>query len=127
VERRPIIPHVAHLFILIYQAFGRTFTTMKNIINILHMFQLLFNDIIHYLLSIIFVAIHISKAPIKIKKLQHLHKYMKKWRNNLAHINQAIDTYFKTYYKVVDYHIKKPNLRVTDITWRPYGYRKWLR
>jgi len=91
------------------------------------MFQLLFNDIIHYLLSIIFVAIHISNAPIKIKRLQHLLKYMKKWRNNLAHINQAIDTYFKTYYKVVDYHIKKPNLRVTDITWRPYGYRKWLR
>jgi hypothetical protein len=65
------------------------------------------------------VATYLSEKPIKIKNLQHLHKFLMKWRNKLAHINQSIDTYYKTYYKVVDYHVKKPNLRVPEINGSP--------
>ena len=64
-----------------------------------------------------------------IRRLQtpKLHKHLRKWKFKLARLNDRIDLYFKTNYKVVDYCVKKPNLRTTEITQTPYGYHQWRR
>jgi hypothetical protein len=56
-----------------------------------------------------------------------LKRYMKYWRSKLAHLNEKFSSYIKDHYKVVDYEVKKPSLRVTDLTWRPYGYYRRIR
>jgi hypothetical protein len=45
----------------------------------------------------------------------------------LSKLNDKIDLYYKTHYKVQEYNIKPPNLRTTKITIVPYGHRKWMR
>ena len=61
------------------------------------------------------------------KRLPKLYKFLLKWKFNIARLNEEIDIYYKRNYKVVDYLAKKPNLRVSEITRTPYGYRKWKR
>jgi hypothetical protein len=61
------------------------------------------------------------------KRLPKLYKFLLKWKFNIARLNEEIDIYCKRHYKVVDYLIKKPNMRVSEITRTPYGYRQWKR
>ncbi len=56
-----------------------------------------------------------------------LKRYMKFWRSKLACLNEKFSNYIKNHYKVVDYEVKKPSLRVTDLTWRPDGYYRRIR
>jgi len=57
----------------------------------------------------------------------NIYKFLQKWRQHLAKLNEKIDLYFKTHYKVQEYNIRPPNLRTTDTTLVPYGHRKWLK
>jgi hypothetical protein len=52
---------------------------------------------------------------------------MKFWRSKLACLNEKFCNYIKDHCKVVDYEVKKPSLRTTDLTWRPYGYYRRIR
>jgi uncharacterized membrane protein (DUF106 family) len=61
------------------------------------------------------------------KAIPKLHKYLRKWTYHLARLNDKIDLYFKDNYKVVHYQVKKPNMRLRDLTRVPYGYHKWRR
>jgi len=45
----------------------------------------------------------------------------------LARLNERFNNYIKQHYKVVDYEMKKPSQRMTDITWKPYGYSRKIR
>ncbi len=56
-----------------------------------------------------------------------LKRYMKYWRSKLVRLNETFSSYIKDHYKVVDYGVRKPSLRVTDLTWRPYGYYRRIR
>jgi hypothetical protein len=60
----------------------------------------------------------------KHTRQKSLKKYMNSWRSRLARFNDMFDTYIKENYNVVDYQVKKPSMRVHDLTWRPYGYYK---
>jgi hypothetical protein len=59
------------------------------------------------------------------KRIPKLYKFLHKWKFNIARINDEIDLYYKIHYKVIDYMIKKPKMRITELTRTPYGYRKW--
>jgi hypothetical protein len=65
-------------------------------------------------------------APPK-RKTPNLYKFLQKWRYHLAKLNEKIDLYYKTHYKVQEYNVKPPNLRTTEITFVPYGHRKWMK
>ena len=90
-------------------------------------------NLIIYILTIIYQAIiitsglQISHMHLKHKSMPKLHKYLRQWKYHLARLNDIIDIYFKENYKVVDYHIKKPNMRLKDLTRVPFGYYKWRR
>ena len=56
-----------------------------------------------------------------------LKRYMKYWRSKLARLNERFNNYIKQHYKVVDYEVKKPSQRITEITWKPYGYSRKIR
>jgi hypothetical protein len=63
----------------------------------------------------------------KHTRQKSLKKYMKFWRSKLARLNQRFDTYTKENYKVVDYEVKKPSPRMSNLTWKPYGYYRRMR
>jgi hypothetical protein len=63
----------------------------------------------------------------KRTRQKSLRRYMKYWRYKLARLNEKFNNYIKQQYKVVDYEVKKPSQRMTDITWRPYGYSRKIR
>jgi len=67
-----------------------------------------------------------KETPPK-RRTPTIYKFLQKWRQNLAKLNEKIELYYKTHYKVQDYNIKQPNLRTTEITIVPYGHRKWRR
>jgi len=83
-------------------------------------------DILLY--TIIISVPYIQTTILKNKrKLPRLHKFLYKWKLQMARLNKHIDIHFKTYYKVVEYNVKKPQTRVPEITPTPYGYRRWVR
>jgi len=61
------------------------------------------------------------------RNLPKLYRLLYKWKFHMAKLNAQKDIYLKTHYKVVEYIVKTPNTRVTEITQTPYGYRRWLR
>jgi len=69
----------------------------------------------------------ISIYKNKHTRQKSLKKYMKFWRSKLARLNQRFDTYIKENYKVVDYEVKKPLPRMSNLTWKPYGYYRRMR
>jgi hypothetical protein len=69
----------------------------------------------------------ISMYKNKHTRQKSLRKYMKFWRSKLASLNQRFDTYIKENYKVVDYEVKKPSPRMSNLTWKPYRHYRRMR
>jgi hypothetical protein len=67
-----------------------------------------------------------KETPPK-RRTPNIYKFLQKWRQNLAKLNDKIELYYKTHYKVQEYNIKQPNLRTTEITIVPYRHIKWKR
>jgi hypothetical protein len=63
----------------------------------------------------------------KHARQKSLKGYMKYWRSKLARLNERFNNDLKQHYKVVDYEVKKPSQRMTDITWKSYGYSRRIR
>ncbi len=48
----------------------------------------------------------------KHTRQKSLQKYMKFWKSRLARLNDMFDSYIKENFKVVDYHVKPPWIRL---------------
>jgi hypothetical protein len=67
---------------------------------------------------------HVLKQHTRQKRLR---RYTKFWRLKSPRLNEKFNKYIKEQYKVVDYEIRKPSMRTTDLTWRPHGYLRRIR
>jgi hypothetical protein len=67
-----------------------------------------------------------KETPPK-RRTPNIYKFLQKWRQKLAKLNDKIELFYKAHYKVQDHNIKPPKLRTTEITIVPYGHRKWKR
>jgi transposase InsO family protein len=93
-------------------------------------YMIYLNNIISFVTELLHYMIIIA-TPLNTyirqqkKRIPKLYKFLHKWKFNIARLNDEIDLYYKINYKVIDYMIKKPNMRITDLTRTPYGHRKW--
>jgi hypothetical protein len=100
-------------------------TSILDHINIiLYILTTIFQTIVRYVIT---QTLQPYQVHLNYKSIPKLHKYLRQWKHHLARLNNIIDIYFKENHKVVDYQIKPPNMRLSNLTRVPYGYHKWRR
>jgi hypothetical protein len=97
---------------------------LAHINHIIYILTIIYQTIIR---CVITQALQTYHMHLNYKSMPTLRKYLRQWKYHLARLNDIIDIYFKENYKVVDYQIKKPNMRLRDLPRVPFGYHKWRR
>jgi hypothetical protein len=81
-----LLPHAAHLYILINSVPIYIWNLLKGIINYIYTILKILKEMIIYIMSIDINTCYIYMRSIKIIKTKQ--KYMKQWRSNLAGLNK---------------------------------------
>jgi hypothetical protein len=97
--------------------------TLVQVTNAFYIASCLLVSLLMYILNIN-NRTRYSNTWVKPQQYYKLQRYLKQWRFMLAHLNKHIDIFFKTNCRVSAYHIKT-NFHSKQLTWRPYGHKKW--